>query len=155
MVAQTCKACKLAFYNIKRSRRLGLIPSAGIATADTWFKCFCTDFSPQTRAGVGWLVNTRHSTDRLDLNEYMATKKKRTVTLIPIKIDTRILLRCQVALHFIARHRRSTMTVSSRTIIRHMVSGHTSPTGSQRFDPISWRQHSSFAWSSTNSSKLL
>ena len=27
------------------------------------------DFSPQTRAGVGWLVNTRHSTDRLDLNE--------------------------------------------------------------------------------------
>ena len=35
-----------------------------------------------------------------------------------------------------------------------MVSGHTS-TGSQRFDPISWRQHSSFAWSSTYSSKLL
>ena len=40
MIAQTCKACKVAFYNIKRSRRLGLIPSAGIATADTWFKCF-------------------------------------------------------------------------------------------------------------------
>ena len=40
VVAQTCKACKLAFYNIKRSRRLGFIPSAGIATADTWFKCF-------------------------------------------------------------------------------------------------------------------
>jgi len=35
-----------------------------------------------------------------------------------------------------------------------MVSGHTSPTGSQRFDPISWWQHSSFAWSSTYSSKL-
>ena len=47
MVAQTCKACKLAFYNIKRSRRLGLIPSAEIATADTWFKCFCTKTSPR------------------------------------------------------------------------------------------------------------
>jgi len=30
--------------------------------------------------------------------------KKRTVTLIPSKIDTRISLRCQVALHFIAKH---------------------------------------------------
>jgi len=39
------------------------------------------------------------------------------VTLIPSKIDTRISLRCQVALHFIAQHRRSTMTVWSRTII--------------------------------------
>ena len=47
MVAQTSKACKLAFYNIKRSRRLGLIPSAGIATADTWFKCFCTKTFPR------------------------------------------------------------------------------------------------------------
>ena len=28
---------------------------------------------------------------------------KRTVTLIPSKTDTRISLRCQVALHFIAR----------------------------------------------------
>ena len=36
-----------------------------------------------------------------------------------------------------------------------MVSGHTSPAGSQRYDPISWRQHSRFAWSSTYSSKLL
>jgi len=35
-----------------------------------------------------------------------------------------------------------------------MVSGHTS-TGSQRFGPISRRQHNSFAWSSTYSSKLL
>ena len=33
------------------------------------------------------------------------------------KIYTRISLRCQVALQFIARHRRSTMTVWSRTII--------------------------------------
>ena len=47
VVAQTCKACKLAFYCIKRSRRLGLIPSAGIATADTWFKCFCTKTLPR------------------------------------------------------------------------------------------------------------
>ena len=47
VVAQTCKACKLAFYNIKRSRMLGLIPSAGIATADTWFKCFCTNTFPR------------------------------------------------------------------------------------------------------------
>jgi len=45
-LAQTCKASKLAFYNIKCSRRLGLIPSAGIATADTWFKCFCTKTLP-------------------------------------------------------------------------------------------------------------
>jgi len=36
-----------------------------------------------------------------------------------------------------------------------MVSGHSSPTGSKRFDPISGRQHSSFAWSPTCSSKLL
>ena len=36
--------------------------------------------------------------------------KKRTVTLIPGETDTRISLRCQVALHFIARHRRSTVT---------------------------------------------
>jgi len=43
--------------------------------------------------------------------------KKRTVTLIPSTTDTRISLRCQAALHFIARHRRSTMTVWSRTII--------------------------------------
>jgi len=62
VVAQTCKSSKLAFYNIKRSRRLGLIPGAGIATADTWLKCFCTDFAPQTRAGFDWVVNTRHST---------------------------------------------------------------------------------------------
>ena len=27
-----------------------------------------------------------------------------------------------------------------------MVFGHTSPTGSQRFDPISWRRHSSVTW---------
>ena len=45
MVAQTCKACKLAFY--KRSRRLGLISSAAIATADTRFKCFCTKTFPR------------------------------------------------------------------------------------------------------------
>ena len=36
-----------------------------------------------------------------------------------------------------------------------MVSGHTSPTGSQLFDSISWTRHISFAWSSTYSSKLL
>jgi len=77
------------------------------------------------------------------------------VTLIPNKIDTQISLRCQVAMHFIAQHRRSMMTVWSQMIIRPMVSGHTSPTGLQWFDPISWRQHSSFTWSSTYSSKLL
>jgi len=45
-------------------------------------------------------------------------KKKRTVTFqFPSKIDTRISLRCQVALHVTARHRWSTMTVWSRTII--------------------------------------
>ena len=36
-----------------------------------------------------------------------------------------------------------------------MVSGHTSPTGSQRFDPISWTRHISFTWSSTYSIQLL
>jgi len=39
------------------------------------------------------------------------------VTLIPSKIDTRISLRYQEALHFIARHRRSTMTAWSRMIM--------------------------------------
>ena len=41
--AKQARSC----YNIKRSRRLGLIPSAGIATADTWFKCFCKKTFPQ------------------------------------------------------------------------------------------------------------
>jgi len=44
------------------------------------------------------------------------------------------------------------MTVLIQTIIRPMVSGHTSPTGLQWFDQISWRQHSR---SSSYCSKLL
>ena len=157
VLAQTCKASKLAFYNIKRGRRLGLIPSAGIATADTWFKCFCTKTFPANTCWC-WLTclnSAFHSP--IQFEEVSGnSKQKRTVTLIPSKTDTRISLRCQAAMHFIARHRRSTMTVWSRTVIRPMVSGHTSPpTGLQWFDPISWRQHSSFAWSSTCSSKFL
>jgi len=47
VVAQTRKPCKLAFYNIKRSRRLGLIPIAGIATTDTSLKCVFTKTFPR------------------------------------------------------------------------------------------------------------
>ena len=152
MVAQTCK---LAFYNIKRSRRLGLIPSAGIATADTWFKCFCTQTLPRKHVLVLIDLSTLGTPQSHSIWTSGNSKQKRTVTLIPSKIDTRISLRCQVAMHFIAWYRRSTMTAWSRTITQPMVSGYTSPTGLQCFDPISWRKHSSFAWSSTYSSKLL
>jgi len=114
VVAQTCKACKHAFYNIKRSRRLGLIPSAGIATADTWFKCFCTKTFPRKHVLVLVDLSTLGipQTDSIWMSKRQL-KKKRTVTLIPSKVDTRISLLCQVALHFIARHRRSTMTVTN------------------------------------------
>ena len=154
MVAQTCKACKLAFYNIKRSRRLGLIPSAGIATADTLFKCFWTKTFPCKHVLVLVALSTLGvpQTDSIWMSKRQL--KKTHCDLNPSKIDTRISLRCQVTLHFIARHRRSTMTVWSRTII---------PTYGfwSHFHwfatiwSISWRRHSSFAWSSTYSSKLL
>ena len=109
---------RVLLYNIKRSRRLGLIPSAGIATADTRFKSFCTKTFPRKHVLV--LVDSSTlgipQTDSIWMSKRQ--QKKRTVTLIPWKkIDTRISLRCQVTLHFIARNRRSTMTVWSRTII--------------------------------------
>ena len=115
MVAQTCKACKLAFY--KRSRRLGLISSAGIATADTRFKSVCTKTFPRKRVLVLVHLSTLGipQTDSIWMSKQQ--QKKNALTLIPCKIDTQILLRCQVTLHIIARHRRSTMTVWSRTII--------------------------------------
>ena len=98
MVAQTCKACKLAFYNIKRSRRLGLIPSAGIATVDTWFKCFCTKTFPANTCWC-WLTCQHSAFHRPARFEWVSGNwKKRTVTLILCKTDTRISLRC----HFIA-----------------------------------------------------
>jgi len=84
VVAQTCK---LAFYNIKRSRRLGLIPSAGIATADTWFQCFRTKIFPRKHVLVLVDLSTLGipQTDSIWMSKRQL--KKRTVTLIPSKMD--------------------------------------------------------------------
>ena len=102
----------------KRSRRLGLIPSAGIATADTWCKCFCTKTIPRKYVLVLVDLSTLGIPQTCSICMSKRQLKKRTVTSIISEIDTRISLRCQAALHFIARHRQSMMTVWSRTIIR-------------------------------------
>jgi len=81
------------------------------------FKCFCTKTFPRKHVLVLVDLSTLDipQTDSIWMSKRQL--KKCTVTSIPSKTDTRISLRCQVALHFIAQHRRSTMTVWSWTII--------------------------------------
>ena len=95
-MAQICKTSQLAFYNIKRSRRLGLIPNAesplptldlnvfaqGLCAANT---CWCWLTCPHSA-----LHRSIRSASKRQL------KYKRTMTVISNRIVTQISLGCQV-----------------------------------------------------------
>jgi len=99
-VAQICKASQLAFYVIKRSRRIGLIPSAESPLPTFDLNVFAQVLCAANTCWC-WLTcphSALHSPIRSASKRQLILK--RTMTLTPNRIDTRISLRCQVVVLF-------------------------------------------------------